>query len=165
MCEKSSYSAENPVNQAKTEANLRYRIGCGVAASICLIALAVAAYAEPDPRGFGTHTELGMPVCGFQERTGYPCVTCGMTTAFSHVVRGQILQAFIAQPAGALLAIGCVFTLALGSLAALTGKGQNQFARLLNHACVHWAGVLMIVVGAVLGSWLFKCILTYMKIH
>ena len=165
MSEKSSYIAENPVSQAKTEANFKYRIGCGIAASVCLIALAVAAWIDPDARGYGTHTQLGMPVCGFQERTGYPCVTCGMTTAFSHVVRGQILPAFAAQPAGALLALGCIVTLALGGWAALTGKGQNQFAHLLNKACVHWAGILMIVVGAVLGSWLFECILTYRQNH
>jgi len=165
MSEKSSYIAENPVSRAKPEANRRYRIGCGIAASVCLIALAVAAWTDPDQSGYGTHTQLGMPACGFLERTGYPCVTCGMTTAFAHVVRGQIPQAFVAQPAGALLAIGCIFTLALGALAVLTGKGQNQFAHLLNKACLHWAGVLMIVVGVVLGSWLFECILTYRQIH
>lgn len=165
MSEKSSYLAEIPVSRAKTEPNLKYRLGCGIAAAVCLVALTVAAWTHPDPRGSGTHTQLGMPVCGFLERTGYPCITCGITTAFAHVVRGQIPQAFVAQPAGALLALGCVFTWALGSLAALTGKGQNQFAHLLNKACVHWPAVLMMVVGVVLGSWLFKCILTYVQSH
>ncbi|MCP4713230.1 MAG: DUF2752 domain-containing protein [Planctomycetes bacterium] len=165
MSEKSSYIAEDQVSPLKTDSNIKYRIGCGIAASACLITLAFAAWANPDPRGHGTHTQLGMPVCGFLERTGYPCVTCGMTTAFSHVVRGQILQAFVVQPAGALLAISCMFTLALGSLATLTGKGQNQLNHLLNKLCLHWAGVLMIVVAVVLGSWLFKCILTYSQTH
>ena len=41
--------------------------------------------------------------CGFKERTGLPCPTCGMTTATLAFAQGKIGQAFYIQPACALL--------------------------------------------------------------
>ena len=41
--------------------------------------------------------------CGFQQTTGLPCPTCGMTTAALAFARGQIFEAFYIQPAGGLL--------------------------------------------------------------
>ena len=37
--------------------------------------------------------------CGFKERTGLPCPTCGMTTATLAFAQGKIGQAFHIQPA------------------------------------------------------------------
>jgi hypothetical protein len=36
---------------------------------------------------------------------GRPCITCGMTTSFSHAARGQLVRSFLAQPMGCVLAI------------------------------------------------------------
>jgi hypothetical protein len=41
--------------------------------------------------------------CGFKQRTGLPCPTCGMTTATLAFAQGRILKAFYIQPACALL--------------------------------------------------------------
>ncbi len=41
--------------------------------------------------------------CGFKQRTGLPCPTCGMTTATLAFAQGKIFQAFYIQPACALL--------------------------------------------------------------
>ena len=48
--------------------------------------LGTARLLEPDPRGFGTHTQLGLAPCAFARITGRPCPTCGMTTAFAWFV-------------------------------------------------------------------------------
>jgi hypothetical protein len=40
--------------------------------------------------------------------TGLPCPTCGMTTAFSHAVRGQLIRAFWAQPSGLAMALATI---------------------------------------------------------
>ncbi|MFN6312692.1 MAG: DUF2752 domain-containing protein [Planctomyces sp.] len=61
---------------------------------------------SPDDSGSGTHRQLGLPECLLLQATGVRCPTCGMTTAFSHFVRGHWLAALQANPAGALLALG-----------------------------------------------------------
>jgi hypothetical protein len=65
--------------------------------------LVVARGLEPDPRGFGTHTQLGLWPCAFKETTGRPCPTCGMTTSFAWFVRGKLDRSWWANPAGSLL--------------------------------------------------------------
>lgn len=47
--------------------------------------------------------------------TGHPCPTCGMTTSFAYAVRGRLLRAFHAQPAGLAIALG-LFGVGAGSL-------------------------------------------------
>jgi Protein of unknown function (DUF2752) len=68
-----------------------------------VLILVVARGLEPDPRGFGTHTQLGLWPCAFKEMTGRPCPTCGMTTSFAWFVRGKLERSWWANPAGSLL--------------------------------------------------------------
>ncbi len=76
-----------------------------VAAAGTLGLLGLARRLEPDPRGFGTHTQLGMPPCSFLRMTGRLCPTCGMTTAFAWSVRGRVDRSWQANPAGCVLAL------------------------------------------------------------
>lgn len=48
-------------------------------------------------------TSLGIP-CPFRAVTGLPCASCGMTHAFVHLARGEVLRALAASPLGAALA-------------------------------------------------------------
>lgn len=57
---------------------------------------------EPDSRGYGTHEQLGLSPCYFQVITGLRCPTCGATTAWSHVLHGNLGRA-IAVNLGGLL--------------------------------------------------------------
>lgn len=66
--------------------------------------LVVARGLKPDPKGFGTHTQLGLGPCAFREATGKPCPSCGMTTSFAWAARGDLVRAWGANPAGSLLA-------------------------------------------------------------
>lgn len=76
--------------------------------SLMLIAgFALALYLTPDPSGSGTHQQLGLPPCTMKVLTGFPCPSCGMTTSFSNFVRGNLFAAFVANPAGVLLATIC----------------------------------------------------------
>jgi len=78
------------------------------AAALGLAALlGLARRLEPDPRGYGTHRQLGLPPCAFLAATGRPCPSCGMTTAFAWFARGRPLRAWRANPAGSLLAPAC----------------------------------------------------------
>jgi len=74
-----------------------------------------AASVQPDPRGFGSHEQLGLPPCGFALATGLPCPTCGMTTSFAYFVRLRPVDAARANPVGAILFL-VVVAAAVGSL-------------------------------------------------
>lgn len=82
-------------------------MGAGVAAVWLL-----AAWVEPAASGVGTHLQLGLPPCGFRTLAGLPCPACGLTTSFAHLARGQLVNAWQAQPLGVLL--GAVSWLWLG---------------------------------------------------
>ena len=84
--------------------------------SVCALVFSIAAWVVPDPAGFGTHTQLGHAPCLMPVLTGYPCPTCGMTTAFAFAVRGQFGTAFRAQPAGFLIAV----LMAIGAIASIS---------------------------------------------
>jgi hypothetical protein len=77
-------------------------LSLGLIAGFCL-----AASLQPDPRGFGTHRQLGLPPCIVRLVFGIPCPSCGMTTSFACLTRGQFEDAFRANPAGLLLALVC----------------------------------------------------------
>lgn len=84
--------------------------------------LAVVGRLEPDPRGFGTHEKFGLPPCSFRVRTGQPCPTCGLTTAFAWMARGRWFEAWQAQPAGSLLFPVCVLLALWMLVSAIQGK-------------------------------------------
>lgn len=98
------------------------RIGWGAIALCCAVLLGLAVWLKPSPDGMGTHQALGLPPCGFVYSTGLPCPTCGMTTSFSLTVRGRILSAIIAQPAGFVLCLVAAIIVGYGSSVALRGK-------------------------------------------
>jgi len=95
------------------------RLGLFAAALGLVGVLVVARCLKPDPRGFGTHVQLGLLPCAFERLTGRPCPTCGMTTAFAWFARGRLDRAWHANPAGSLLAPTCVVLIVwfLGSAA------------------------------------------------
>ncbi len=68
-----------------------------------LAVLITAATLTPSSAGHGTHTQLGLPPCGFLVYTGYPCPGCGLTTSFAHMIRLDLFGAFGANPFGILL--------------------------------------------------------------
>ena len=76
-----------------------------VAAVLLAGVLGLSRGLTPDPRGYGTHTQLGLRPCAFATLTGRLCPTCGMTTAFAWFVRGRIDRSWRANPAGCLLAM------------------------------------------------------------
>jgi hypothetical protein len=77
-----------------------------LAAGGCLLAmLATAAWLSPSPQGIGTHQQLGLPPCTFVAWLGIRCPSCGMTTSWSYMLRGNVLGAIEANAGGALLAV------------------------------------------------------------
>jgi hypothetical protein len=86
------------------------------------VVLGLARWVTPDKRGFGTHEQLGLPPCAFRVITGIPCPSCGMTTSFAYVVRGQLLVAALTNPGGCLLALGAIVLIPWCLVSALAGR-------------------------------------------
>lgn len=101
---------------------LRNRLGAAGASLACLVLLAFAARLHPNESGLGTHEQVGLGPCLAPILTGYPCPTCGMTTAVAHAVRGQWIMGFQAQPAGLALAITVAAVALMGGWGAITGR-------------------------------------------
>jgi hypothetical protein len=122
-------------------------LGCGAI-------LGLAAWLTPDERGYGTHEQLGFGRCGMLVTTGLPCPTCGMTTAFAYAVRGRLIRAFLAQPAGLVLALA----VAAGALGAgwvvATGRMPPVRMPIITPYRLFF-GLLLLLVG----SWAFKIVL------
>jgi len=62
-----------------------------------------------------------LPPCGFKQRYGLPCPTCGMTTAAMLFVKGKLFEAFYVQPAGAVLCTLAAVAAILALLVAVSG--------------------------------------------
>lgn len=118
----------------------------------CLAPLVLASFLKPSPDGHGTHTQLGMPECGWARFFGKPCVTCGMTTSFAHAVRLDFADAARDQPFGLLLAMACGVGFWVLLHSAITGSdAAGAMGRWLVRPKVLWS------IGALaLGAWVFK---------
>jgi len=127
------------------------RIGAAAIGIVCLALLVLAARLSPDSAGHGTHTQLGLPPCGWAVYFGKPCATCGMTTAWAYAAHGQYGRSLVTQPMGTLLCLAAA-TVFWGALhAACTGSRLGWVVGRLARPAVLWG------LGAlVLAAWAYK---------
>lgn len=117
----------------------------------CLIVLATAGALDPDARGYGTHTQLGLPPCGFLLLTGSPCPGCGLTTAFAYAMAGQWSLAASANPLGLVLFVVVCCGLPLAVIAALRGWSFDEVIQ--RFALSRWA---LAVAGCAVVLWVVR---------
>ena len=111
-----------------------------------LTAIAIARQLHPDARGFGTHTQLGIPACGFLALTGFPCPACGLTTCFAHMSRGQFTQALAANAIGVVM-FGAVLVTPVFAVWAIARKRAffETCARMrIDRVCIAFACALLL---------------------
>ncbi len=123
------------------------------AALFCMVVMGVAVYLEPDPRGYGTHEQLGFPPCSLAEFFHFPCPTCGLTTSFVHMGHLEPVQGLLTQPLGFL---GFLFAVAvvLGALVSVPlGISWLPFLRRVNWRVAAWSAL-----GVGIGSWVFEMV-------
>ncbi len=135
------------VTQAK-KLPVGYRFAMVGFAVAGLAVLLLARNLEPDPRGFGTHEQLGLTPCFFQQWTGHVCPTCGATTAWAYAVRGQLTQAVTVNLGGTLLCAAT--TIAVPWLLVSATVGRWIVCRL--------QGRVLLLVGT---SWLLVVLLDW----
>lgn len=118
-----------PLHAAPRTAPVRTRPGrferllAGFVAVVGCSVFAIAAALDPYdatgvPRTRGTHLQLGLPACTLLSIVGFPCPSCGMTTAVSLFVHGDPAASWRTNCAGTLIAgAGAIATAWLALLA------------------------------------------------
>ena len=110
----------------------------------------LAAILKPSTSGVGTHRQLGLPPCTFLTVFKIPCPSCGMTTSWSYVVRGQFLQAWSSNAGGACLAVLAALTSGWSLLGAIRGELCPPVPR--ESA---W-GLALVVLAVTLVDWVWR---------
>ncbi len=119
--------------------------------TVLVYVLSLLASLEPDPRGMGTHEQLGMAPCSWPIQYDMPCPTCGVTTSAVALLHLDPLTAFRIQPFGALFTLAGIWfgLLALRHVV----RGRSLFARM---AFWPWSWILVTATVVLLGSWSWK---------
>ena len=95
-----------------------------------------------------THRQLGLPPCTFLEVTKLPCPSCGMTTSFALLVRGDVVHSLRANWVGTLLALAGLAFLPW-SLACVVRK-RSIFIVSMDKALLWFLVVFLVLL---LGRW------------
>jgi hypothetical protein len=129
-----------------------------------LLALAPAAWiglvvlglwVAPDPRGYGTHEQLGLRGCAAMELLGVPCPGCGVTTSVALAVRGQPVAAAGTQPFGLLvLLLAALYPL---WAIAVHRRGEDLASALAELVTTRRA---LAFAAAMLAAWVYKLFVT-----
>jgi hypothetical protein len=110
--------------------------------------LVTAGCLNPESKGLGTHQQLGLPPCSLRVLAGIRCPSCGMTTSWSHMMRGHVLQSFASNSGGALLALA---TLVGGPWALFSGLRGRWLGGMPNE---WWfAGISVGIMAVTLTDW------------
>lgn len=122
-------------------------IGGGVLAGL----LVTAAWLTPSTRGMGTHQQLGLPPCTLVALYAIRCPSCGMTTSWSHLMRGNVFGSVRANAAGFLLGVLALITAPWLLSSALWGRFTVAPPG-------DWTLIVLtcLVVGVTLGDWLYR---------
>jgi hypothetical protein len=117
-----------------------------------LATLALAGSLRPDPSGMGTHEQIpGFGPCTARVLWGIPCPVCGMTTSWSHAVKGQLLPALRASASGTLLAL-----VALALSVWFLASAWRGAWRWIEPAPWPVTWVILAVMGLVLLEWMLR---------
>jgi hypothetical protein len=104
------------VNAVAPRPMIRSRIAWSIFFTVATAVVVTAAMLTPSPLGHGTHTQLGLPPCGFLSFTG-------LTTSFAHMVRFEVVGAARANPFGVPLFLVTFFSIPISALGLVRGWG------------------------------------------
>jgi hypothetical protein len=97
-------------------------VGAGLTAVFTIAVLLNPYNPDGTPRTMATHTQTGLPPCNFVVLTGKPCPSCGMTTSFALLVRGDVAASLRANWVGTILAVVWAVLLVWSVASGLAGR-------------------------------------------
>jgi len=111
----------------------------------------LALWMHPDPRGFGTHEQFGLPACRMMEWTGIPCPGCGVTTSIALFAHGRFLDSLRNQPLGFIVALAI-------PLCALWALASHVRGRDLVHdvALLRFKPFVVALFAVIVVPWIYK---------
>lgn len=123
--------------------------------SLCALTLmgvaVLGVWVDPDPRGFGTHEQLGLAPCRTMDVIGIPCPGCGVTTSVSLLWHGELWASFLNQPFGFLLGL----FVPLAALGAVVGhfRGRDLYTDAL---AMRWGKWFIGLASVMVLAWIYK---------
>ncbi len=98
-----------------------------LASATCVLALLVtAACLRPSASGLGTHQQLGLPPCTSIVLWGVRCPSCGMTTSWALLLRGQAMAAVQANIGGTFLALIALAYVPISCYFSILGRSSRR---------------------------------------
>jgi hypothetical protein len=121
------------------------------ALALPVVLFALGRYLTPDPRGWGTHEQLGFRPCLPMRLWSFPCPGCGVTTSIALAAHGRPLAALRTQPFG-LIMLGSALAAATWAVA---GHARGRDLR-IELASVGWRRWTRWLVTLGLLAWCYK---------
>jgi hypothetical protein len=114
-------------------------------------AFLVGALLEADPRGFGTHEQLGFRTCLPVALWNVPCPGCGVTTAVTLAMHGELAGSLRTQPFGIVALAGLLAFATWCAVASVRGRDAWHELRRWN-----WRILGGAIGGLALLAWIYK---------
>ncbi|WP_146117762.1 MULTISPECIES: DUF2752 domain-containing protein [Pirellulaceae] len=127
------------------------RLLLGTGGLILAVLLGTAAWLTPSARGMGTHQQLGLPPCTMVQLTGMRCPSCGMTTSWSYLMKGNVVGSLKANSAGCLMGLIALVLSPWFMSSAIVGR---MTVRVPGDAVL--ITITMLVVAVTLVDWLYR---------
>jgi hypothetical protein len=127
-------------------------LALGLGALLGLVVLRL--WITPDPRGVGTHEQLGMRPCMTMDLWNLPCPGCGVTTSVTLAAQGHFASSIQNQPFG-FAVFGAVLVYAGWALVGFF-QGADLWKRWQAWNSRPWLWILGSLCAA---SWLYKLLL------
>jgi hypothetical protein len=129
----------------------KQRFQIGMIASGLVGLLLLARGLQPAADGFGTHQQLGLPPCTMVLMFGERCPTCGITTSWANLTRGNVMKALAASACGTFLAGLAAVSAAWLAISAYRGRWT-----LVTPTPRGFAGVFVFVWLALVCEWVVR---------
>jgi hypothetical protein len=89
---------------------------------------------RPNPAGHGTHTQLGLPSCPSVLIFGRPCPGCGMTTSWTNLLHGRLVESFQSNAVGPVMYAAFTFMAVVSLVLYFKGRYWDTNTRTFNLA-------------------------------
>ena len=137
-------------SQQLNKSKIFYRASSGQRMVAAIICFGIIAFFAAFAIAGHYHIDMGrwLGLCGFKQRTGLPCPTCGMTTATLAFAQGKIFEAFYTQPACGLLCSVMVIVAIIAFIIAVFGVYFRFIERFFTEIKLRYMILALIIIIA-----------------